>query len=219
MNQQPTERHRSRKLSSWSPRKRTLSGRSQSDVSDVELDHSDKQKIIDSSACRNILDMDSTVNGNIYPSNNLQNGVCVPHTGNMNTPSANSEHTDNPVLIHELEKFMKEVLSESTSICMSDLRSKLSMYTARVPSAHVFSSGVSDKMIEDAVVAVGGFRLKNQWPSNRKPELMFSSLLVIMELISYARFCSPYLKNLPNFAVGHFVLELKMSALNFQKQN
>lgn len=38
MNQQPTDRHRTRHLSSRSPRKRTLSGRSQSDLSDMEVD-------------------------------------------------------------------------------------------------------------------------------------------------------------------------------------
>ncbi|RUS89733.1 hypothetical protein EGW08_002551, partial [Elysia chlorotica] len=45
LNQQPTERHRSRRLSSRSsPRKRTLSGRSQSDVSDLETDAAGEAK-------------------------------------------------------------------------------------------------------------------------------------------------------------------------------
>lgn len=62
----------------------------------------------------------------------------------------------------ELEKFVKGALSECPTLCMSELRGKMSMYTARVASAHVFNSGVSDKMIEDAVAAVGGIRIKNQ---------------------------------------------------------
>ncbi|BFZ03510.1 hypothetical protein BsWGS_06549 [Bradybaena similaris] len=184
MNQQPTERHRSRRLSSRSPRKRTLSGRSQSDVSDVELDHSEKHKILENPACRNILDMDSTLNGNGHPSALPQNGLSLPHIGKMHASYASGGQNicDNSALMCELEKFVKEVLSESTTLCMSDLRSKLSLYTARVPSAHVFTTGVSDKMIEDAVVATGGFRLKNQWPPNRKPEPMFSSLTGDMEI-------------------------------------
>lgn len=164
MNQQPTERHRTRRLSSRSPRKRTLSGRSQSDVSDLEQDHSDKHKILESPACRNILDMDSAMNGHVQSSANSQNGLCVPHLSSTNIPSSNNRPSgcDNPRLMTELEKFVKEALAESSTLCMSDLRSKLSMYTARVPSAHVFSVGVSDKMVEDAVIAVGGFKLKNQ---------------------------------------------------------
>ncbi|CAL1536657.1 unnamed protein product [Lymnaea stagnalis] len=183
MSQQPTDRHRTRRLSSRSPRKRTLSGRSQSDLSDMELDsmgdkghhhekfHPEKHKIVESPACRNILDTPA-VNGSTHSSTILQNGF----NPSLCDKAVINDSDGNVKIMAELEKFVKEALSESTTLCMSDLRIKMSMYTARVPSAHVFNLGVSDKMIEDAVVAVGGFRLENQWPPNRKPEAMFSSL-------------------------------------------
>ena len=118
-----------------------------------------------------------SVNGeNGVAHNNLPNGnppsseAALRVAGDTNaTPMDTSGDTTPPrvggdadVLMHELEKFIRETLAESSTVCMSDLRSRMSLYTARVPTAHVFSAGVSDKMMEEAVVNVGGFRLKNQ---------------------------------------------------------
>ncbi|KAH9513090.1 DNA-directed RNA polymerase III subunit RPC5 [Bulinus truncatus] len=184
MNQQPTDKHRTRRLSSRSPRKRTLSGRSQSDLSDMELDnqgdksyhHHDKLKVVGSPSLKNLSDSFS-FNGSIHPQKHIQNGLnsaqCDKFSSSMEVDGITS--SDNSRLVQELEKFVKEALAETATLCMSDLRSKMSMYTARVASAHVFNSGVSDSMIEDAVAAVGGFRLKNQWPPNRRPEPIFAS--------------------------------------------
>ncbi|KAK7003517.1 DNA-directed RNA polymerase III subunit RPC5 [Biomphalaria glabrata] len=183
MNQQPTDKHRTRRLSSRSPRKRTLSGRSLSDLSDMEVDnqgdksyhHYEKHKTSDNSSLKNITDTLSC-NGGVHSQKHVQNGFSPSHCDKFPSQMEVDGVTgkDNSRLMQELEKFVKEALAESATLCMSDLRSKLSMYTARVASAHVFSAGVSDSMFEEAVTSVGGFRLKNMWPPNRKPEPMYA---------------------------------------------
>ncbi|RUS89734.1 hypothetical protein EGW08_002552 [Elysia chlorotica] len=76
----------------------------------------------------------------------------------------------------ELERFVRAQLSQTTLLPMSVLRSEMSLYTARFPAAHrALSGGVSNEAIEEAVCAVGGFRLNNQWPPNSKPEAIYSS--------------------------------------------
>ena len=63
----------------------------------------------------------------------------------------------------ELERFVRDQLAQTTLLRMSVLRREMSLYTARCPSAHrALSGGVSNEAIEEAVCAVGGFRLNNQ---------------------------------------------------------
>ncbi|XP_012944474.1 DNA-directed RNA polymerase III subunit RPC5 [Aplysia californica] len=163
MNLQPTERHRTRRLSSRSPRKRTLSGRSMSDVSDLEVDPASGERAGDA--------VDVALNGaTAHAARNLTNGLVGGIPGEVN-----ADGDPGGTLTRQLETFLREVLSESSLLSMSEIRSKLSMYTARVPAAHVFSAGVSDRMIEDAVAAIGGHKLNNQWPANKKPDPLFAA--------------------------------------------
>ncbi|GFR90052.1 DNA-directed RNA polymerase III subunit RPC5 [Elysia marginata] len=188
LNQQPTERHRSRRLSSRSsPRKRTLSGRSQSDVSDMEMDAvADAKNLSGSGGAvgargRHISGETQLVNGAIL----TQNGGRRSRSNSHHSPSAGggrkrvvdeAEKTGSEDVAAELERFVREQLARTNLLLMSVLRSQMSLYTARTPTAHrALSGGVSDKAIEDAVLAVGGFRLNNQWPPNSKPEAIFSS--------------------------------------------
>ncbi|GFN78523.1 DNA-directed RNA polymerase iii subunit rpc5 [Plakobranchus ocellatus] len=204
LDQLPTERHRHRRLSSRSsPRKRTLSGRSQSDVSDIEMDSVADTKSL--SGCggaigsigRNILDEPHLVNGTGgFGSSQLnasQIGGRRSRSNSHTSPSAgcgslerrkvvedvknvHSEIFSSSDIAVKLKSFVQEQLAQNTLLPMSDLRNQMSLYTARVPAAHKFlSGGVSDKAIEDAVSAVGGFRLNNQFPPNSKQEAIFSS--------------------------------------------
>ena len=156
MNLTPIEKHRTRRRSSRSPRKRSHSGRSSiSDVSDMETDPPvpDRSHKLSETTKHDI----ASTNGANCVGQNLPNG-----NGISDGISSRLGAGDVSVLTKELQIFIQEALSESNPVSMSELRNKLSMYTARVPAAHVFSSGVSDRMIEDAVVAIGGFRLNNQ---------------------------------------------------------
>ena len=184
LNQQPTERHRSRRLSSRSsPRKRTLSGRSQSDVSDMEQDAvADAKNLSNSSGTIG-------VKGRHFSGEGQQmNGIILAQNGGRRSRS-NSHHSPSPGggssmgrrrmvgevekfeledlsssdMAVELERFVRDQLAQTTLLRMSVLRREMSLYTARCPSAHrALSGGVSNEAIEEAVCAVGGFRLNNQ---------------------------------------------------------
>ena len=184
LNQQPTERHRSRRLSSRSsPRKRTLSGRSQSDVSDIEMD--DAKNLSGSAGAggvrgRHFSGEGHLMNGTILAQNGGRRSRSNSHTspspggsgggGSLgrkkmveDVESAGAEGLKSTDVAAELERFVKEQLAQHNLVLMSVLRSQMSLYTARSPSAHkALSGGVSDKAIEDAICAVGGYRLNNQ---------------------------------------------------------
>lgn len=186
LNQQPSERHRSRRLSNRSsPRKRTLSGRSQSDASDIEMETMAEKNLSGSGGAAGVRGRHFSgelLNG----TTKAQNGGRRSRSNSHHSPSGGRhgrkymegglERTDAEDVCVELEKFVREQLAQSNLVQMSALRSQMPLFTARSPSAHrALSGGVSDKAIEDAVKAVGGFKLNNQLPPNSKPDTLFSS--------------------------------------------
>lgn len=163
-NEKPARRRRN---SSKSARKRTLSGRSISDYSDVEMDTSTKSDL-DNSAD----DTDSAIQNEpmeIQDSNHVSNGpVTMATNSNCDISNISVE------LKSELVNFVQEKLFSRFILTARELRRLFTMKQAQCPPGHVLNDGVSDKLLEEILYEVGGVKLTNQWPPNTTPEPLYA---------------------------------------------
>ena len=139
------ERPRRRRTSSRS-RKRTLSGRSISDHSDIEQENDIEM------ALKEMKDNHSGLNGEtmeISADNCLDGLDSVPVE-----------------LKTELVNFIQEKLYSRFVLSLSELKRLFNVKLSSLPPGHVLGKGVSDKLFEKTVIEVGGISL-NAKVSNR----------------------------------------------------
>ncbi|XP_069124051.1 DNA-directed RNA polymerase III subunit RPC5-like [Argopecten irradians] len=157
---------RRRSSSTRGNRKRTLSGRSVSDHSDVEMDVSLKSDIDNSTEDEEILKPES-----MDTSSSAENGDRLSVGANSASCDISSVSAE---LRTELVNFVQEKLHSRFILTASELKRLFSVKQLQCPSGHVFLSGVTDSMLEETIKEVGGVKLSNQWPPNAKVEPVYA---------------------------------------------
>ena len=135
MAEQVAERPRRRRTSSRS-RKRTLSGRSISDHSDIEQENDIEM------AFKEMKDNNSVLNGEtmeIFAENGLEGLDSIPLE-----------------LRTELMNFVQEKLYSRFVLSLSELKRLFNVKLSSLPPGHILGKGVSDKLFEQTVIEVGG---------------------------------------------------------------
>lgn len=141
-------------------RKRTLSGRSISDHSDVETDNPDKVIHIkeesddDDGGCE-------IVEVNHEGSHSMSNG---PSSREGSGGMYNSNGNASKELLHELHLFVRDKLYSRYVLTLSELKRLFHLKLTQCQSGHILGTGVSDIMLEQAVIDVGGVKVNNLWP-------------------------------------------------------
>ncbi|XP_022319153.2 DNA-directed RNA polymerase III subunit RPC5-like [Crassostrea virginica] len=171
--EKPTRRRRnsSRSSSTGTRRKRTLSGRSLSDYSDQELDaikqdlenHEDPQSRTEEPMEVSSAELSKNLNGIIEVT---PNSDCDKLKGENSTNTGDFNQ--------EVQNFVKEKLYTRFVVSTSELRRLFQMHLAQCPPGHILSTGVSDSLLEEAVLKVGGVQLENQWPPNTQQEPIYA---------------------------------------------
>lgn len=163
-----------RRRNSSKTRKRTLSGRSISDHSDSELDLSAVKSVLEQTDTPNTPNSKQTVEPmEVVESNHVTNNGSVP-------PMEVYSNCDNTSveLKTEIFNFVQEKLFSRLVLTLSELKKLFTLKLAICPPGHVLGSGVSDKLLEETVIEVGGIRLKNQ-VSHFKHHRLFCSVLAL----------------------------------------
>lgn len=137
------ERPRRRRTSSRS-RKRTLSGRSISDHSDMETEAFD----ID-----NILKENKHKSSNSHNTKGVLNGTTVELSDETCVPDD---------LRLELREFVKEKLYSRYVLSMSELKRLLNVKLSQSPPGHILGKGVTEKLFEQTVEEIGGYALHSK---------------------------------------------------------
>lgn len=139
-------------------RKRTLSGRSISDHSDVEVDNPDKviniKEESDDGGCEIVEVNNETSLTNGPASKEASGALCNSHA------HANSGSD----MQQELQSFVRDKLYSRYVLTLSELKRLFHLKLTQCQSGHILGTGVSDKMLEQAVIDVGGIKINNQWP-------------------------------------------------------
>lgn len=154
-------------------------------MSDVESDsaHAEKMRSKENSISKAFSSTDQPSNGFVYPPAEVSdiNGVAVTSSKTLSlskdssASNCDNKDTASSDLVPELVKFLRKTASERLStIPMSELRNQLALYSVQLPQGHIFNSGVSDKAIEEAVLAYGGIRLNYQWSPNCRPQPLYA---------------------------------------------
>lgn len=150
---------RRRNSSKGSPkRKRTLSGRSVSDHSDIEPDI---KMDTENSADEDIPTQHEPME--IAKVNHVTNGSNSP-----NSPKANCDKlSTNSVSIKfdekntELLNFVCEKLQSRFILSISELRRLLNIKLTQCSSGYVLNTGITDQMLEEALEEAGSLKLEN----------------------------------------------------------
>ncbi|KAK3600874.1 hypothetical protein CHS0354_019221 [Potamilus streckersoni] len=145
---------RRRRSSSRSSRKRTLSGRSISDHSDVEIELP-KQESLDVEPI--FIDGDNGIEN--MEVNHISNGP----TMELSAEGMSTLNSVSYELRAELLKFVQEKLYSRFVLSISELKRLFTVKLSTCPPGHILGSGVSEKLLEEAVIAVGGIVLNAQW--------------------------------------------------------
>ncbi|XP_056019128.1 DNA-directed RNA polymerase III subunit RPC5-like isoform X2 [Ostrea edulis] len=169
--EKPMRRRRnSSRSSTGTRRKRTLSGRSLSDYSDAETD---------------ILKQDLENHDDLLSRTEEPMEVSSARSQNMNgtvevTPNTdcdtNKEEnvTESSDFKLEVVNFVRDKLCTRFVVSASELRRLFQMHLAQCPPGHILATGVSDKLLEESVLKVGGVQLENQWPPNTQQEPIYA---------------------------------------------
>ena len=166
---QSDDRPRRRRASSRSsPRKRTLSGRSMSDLSDMDMETDAAGDRNSSYALGNSTEKVTTdpmevceeEDTNMHQTTNgpLNNGT-LSNSHAHDLTHSDEVSKDSQLLRKELVAFAHEVMVKRPVIQFNELKREFYLKLSQVPQGHVLSSGVSDRMLEEAVLAAGGFQL------------------------------------------------------------
>ncbi|XP_067671933.1 DNA-directed RNA polymerase III subunit RPC5-like isoform X1 [Haliotis asinina] len=176
------EKPRRRRTSSKSsPRQRTLSGRSMSDQSDIEMDPGNQTRevtpattepqVMAAEEVHNVVPMEVSESDHV-----TQNG---PMRENMNTSDTNNlTNGISTELRDELLAFMANLLRTRKVFTHSEMKRLFALKLQMCPPGHVLGSGVSEKLLEDVVIEAGGMLVDNQWPPNTKPEPIYALVKV-----------------------------------------
>lgn len=169
------EKPRRRRTSSKSsPRQRTLSGRSVSDQSDIEMEPASKpgshtrevapvmtEPLV--IAAEEIHDSASNIAEPMEVSESdhvTQNGPISDDTNTSDTNNlTNGISTE---LREELLSFMANLLRTRKVFTHSEMKRLFALKLQMCPPGHVLGSGVSEKLLEDVVVEAGGMAVDNQ---------------------------------------------------------
>ncbi|XP_062611114.1 DNA-directed RNA polymerase III subunit RPC5-like [Saccostrea cucullata] len=169
--EKPARRRRnSSRSSTGTRRKRTLSGRSLSDYSDAEMDaiKQDLENHDDfSSRKEEPMEVSSSKLSNF-------NGT-LEVTPDSNCDTTKGENSsDSPEFKLEILNFVKEKLNTRFVVSASELQRLFQMHLAQSPPGQILATGVSDKMLEESALKVGGVLLQNQWPPNSQQEPIYA---------------------------------------------
>lgn len=158
--EKPMRRRRnSSRSSTGTRRKRTLSGRSLSDYSDQEID-AIKQDLENHDDILSRGEEPMEVSFAKLPNSNGTMEV-TPNSDCDKTMEENSNLNSADFKL-EVLNFVREKLYTRFVVSASELRRLFQMHLAQCPPGHVLSSGVSDKMLEESILNVGGIQLENQ---------------------------------------------------------
>ncbi|XP_041364495.1 DNA-directed RNA polymerase III subunit RPC5-like isoform X2 [Gigantopelta aegis] len=159
-------RRRTSSKSSPSKRERTLSGRSLSDHSDVEME-----------AAKNVAA--GPVNITVEPmevcdSNHvIANGPIAELTNSVVVENGGKCSSD---LKQALIAFSRDILRDRLIFPLHELKRLFALKLQMCSPGHVLGCGVSDKQLEESLIEAGGIRLNNQWPPNSTNEPLFALL-------------------------------------------
>ncbi|XP_052816674.1 DNA-directed RNA polymerase III subunit RPC5-like [Mya arenaria] len=150
------EQPRRRRTSSRT-RKRTLSGRSISDHSDMETDVSDIDNILAHQGKSRTHEQSDNKNDN-----SVFNGATMEITGEPDINGANGGEGGRD--FHAtLEEFIKDFFFTRYVVSMSELTHLLNVKLAEGPPGHPLATGVTEKDCEQTVINIGGIALKSKW--------------------------------------------------------
>lgn len=160
---------RRRNSSKGSPRrKRTLSGRSVSDHSDIEPDiKMDTENSADDDIPTQHEPME------IAEVNHVTNGSNSPKA-NCDKLSTNSVTTKFDEKNTELLNFVCEKLQSRYILSISELRRLLHIKLTQCSSGYVLNTGITDQMLEEALEEAGSLKLENMWPPGMQDESLFA---------------------------------------------
>ncbi|XP_045214874.2 DNA-directed RNA polymerase III subunit RPC5-like isoform X2 [Mercenaria mercenaria] len=149
------ERPRRRRTSRT--RKRTLSGRSISDHSDMETESFDIDQLLKDNKTKSV--------GHNH--NSVLNGATMEISHDHNDSDKVSEEFRT-----ELRGFIKEKLYSRYVLSMSELKRLLNMKLSQAPPGYILSGRVTDELCEQTVIEIGGIVLATKW--QEEPMFMFS---------------------------------------------
>ncbi|GAB1607650.1 DNA-directed RNA polymerase III subunit RPC5-like [Argonauta hians] len=160
-------------------RKRTMSGRSISDHSDIEVDGGtggpkDGGPGLGPPGPDSLLGPDDDDGGgveilDITGDGDGGGGESSPNPSNTNNNN-NHHHHHNHLLgpsedVQEgLRSFVRDKLYSRYVLTLGEVRRLLQLSLIQSEPGHILSSGVSDHMLEKAVLDVGGVKLNDKWP-------------------------------------------------------
>ncbi|KAK7475390.1 hypothetical protein BaRGS_00033340 [Batillaria attramentaria] len=170
MNQNIERPRRRRASSKSSPRKRTLSGRSMSDLSDMETDGTaDRKDSVDSTSVK-VEPMEvcgEPEANNIHPANGPLNNGLPSNGGDMDKGDGGSMKLGKDALLkRELVAFAKETLGKRQVVSLSEVKRLFYLKLSLSPPGHILASGVSDRMLEEAFTS-------EEWPPKTQPDTTF----------------------------------------------
>ena len=139
------ERPRRRRTSRT--RKRTLSGRSISDHSDMETEPFDIDHLL----------KDNKSKSSSHNHNSVLNGSTMEISHDIN----NSDNVSHEFRT-ELREFIKEKLCSRYVLSISELKRLLNMKLSQAPPGYILNKGVTDKLCEQTVIEIGGIVLSTK---------------------------------------------------------
>lgn len=156
------ERPRRRRTSSRS-RRRTLSGRSISDHSDMETEPSDADSLFS----------DLQTKSHKHSNHSVLNGSTMEISGADGGDSAMSDK-----FYSELSEFIRDKLFSRYVLSMSELTHLLHVKMSQEPPGSLLSTGVTETICEQIVIKLGGLSLKSKVRSSLPP-MIFKGVLYI----------------------------------------
>ncbi|XP_052262811.1 DNA-directed RNA polymerase III subunit RPC5-like isoform X2 [Dreissena polymorpha] len=153
------ERPRRRRTSSRS-RKRTLSGRSISDHSDMETELTDIELIL---AQQNKSALKSPDHNKDRLNQHTLNGATMEVSSEPDDAIANGSDHVHSEFQSELEAFIKDRLWSRYVMSMSELTHLLHLKLTEEAPGSPLGTGVTETLCEQAVIKLGGLSLKSKW--------------------------------------------------------
>lgn len=143
-----------------------MSGRSISDHSDIEPEGTDRAAANKDGLDDNCVEiLDITSDGSFTN----EGGLRRPSTtgvGNSNTKGSvsfnNHVSNHNEDVLQGLQSFVQDKLNSRYVLTMSEVKRLFQLNLTQSQPGHILSSGVSDQMLEQAVLDVGGIRLNDR---------------------------------------------------------
>ncbi|XP_063444434.1 DNA-directed RNA polymerase III subunit RPC5-like [Mytilus trossulus] len=164
----PTRRRRN--SSKGSPRrKRTLSGRSVSDHSDIEPDiKMDSETSADDDIPTHHEPME------VAEVNHVTNGSNIPSSTNCDKTISKPVSNKFDEKRTELLNFVCEKLQSRFILGINELRRLLNIRLTQCSSGYILNCEISDQMLEEALDESGSLKLENMWPPGTPEESLYA---------------------------------------------